>query len=187
MQDCTSLQTDNHASTQPLSFYRPDALPAAQPTVSKHWRHIDCIRITRIYQQISLSEIRLSSWLYACYKWFYCIVLVFVIFALRWLYDVHAMWPNNVECFCWGSVLCRLCVALGRWEFCISIKPGSSAQCSPGGKQRCVGLRQQVWWADHCGICEVVWHGRMWRGTSRVDQTDHVHRRNWSDQWRTRD
>jgi len=30
----TSLQTDNHASTPLLSFYRPDALPAAQPTVS---------------------------------------------------------------------------------------------------------------------------------------------------------
>jgi len=30
------LQTDNHASTSPLSFYRPDAHPAAQPTVSKH-------------------------------------------------------------------------------------------------------------------------------------------------------
>ena len=30
------LQTDNHASTPPLSFYRPDALPAAQPTASKH-------------------------------------------------------------------------------------------------------------------------------------------------------
>ena len=40
MQVCTSLQTDNHASTPPLSFYRPDALPATQPTVSKHWRHI---------------------------------------------------------------------------------------------------------------------------------------------------
>jgi len=38
MQDCTSLQTDNHASTPPLCFYRPDALPAAQPTASKHWR-----------------------------------------------------------------------------------------------------------------------------------------------------
>ena len=38
MQVCTSLQTDNHTSTPPLSFYRPDALPAAQPTVSKHWR-----------------------------------------------------------------------------------------------------------------------------------------------------
>jgi len=36
MQVCTSLQTDNHASTPPLSFYRPDALPAAQPTASKH-------------------------------------------------------------------------------------------------------------------------------------------------------
>ena len=36
VQVCTSLQTDNHASTPPLSFYRPDALPAAQPTVSKH-------------------------------------------------------------------------------------------------------------------------------------------------------
>jgi len=27
MQVCTSLQTDNHVSTPPLSFYRPDALP----------------------------------------------------------------------------------------------------------------------------------------------------------------
>ena len=36
MQVCTSLQTDNHASTPPLSFYRPDTLPVVQPTVSKH-------------------------------------------------------------------------------------------------------------------------------------------------------
>ena len=36
MQVCTLLQIDNHASNPPLSFYRPDALPAAQPTVSKH-------------------------------------------------------------------------------------------------------------------------------------------------------
>jgi len=28
MQICTSLQTDNHASTLLLGFYRPDALPA---------------------------------------------------------------------------------------------------------------------------------------------------------------
>ena len=33
---CTSLQTDNHASTPPLCLYRPDALRAAQPTSSKH-------------------------------------------------------------------------------------------------------------------------------------------------------
>jgi len=30
MQVCTLLQTDNHTSTPPLSFYRPDALLAAQ-------------------------------------------------------------------------------------------------------------------------------------------------------------
>jgi len=36
MQVCTLLQTDNHASTPPLSYYRPDALPAVQPTASKH-------------------------------------------------------------------------------------------------------------------------------------------------------
>jgi len=36
-QVCISLQTDNHASTPPLEvFYRLDALPAAQPTASKH-------------------------------------------------------------------------------------------------------------------------------------------------------
>ena len=39
-QVCTSLQTDNHASTPPLSFYRPDALPAAQPTASMHWKQL---------------------------------------------------------------------------------------------------------------------------------------------------
>jgi len=33
---CTSLQIDNHTSTSPLSFCRLDALPAAQPTASKH-------------------------------------------------------------------------------------------------------------------------------------------------------
>jgi len=37
MQVCILLQTDNHASTPPLMFvYKLDALPAAQPTASKH-------------------------------------------------------------------------------------------------------------------------------------------------------
>jgi len=36
MQVCTSLQADNYASTTLLGFYRPDALPATKPTVSKH-------------------------------------------------------------------------------------------------------------------------------------------------------
>jgi len=36
MQVCTSLHTDNHASTPPLSFYTLHALTAAQPIASKH-------------------------------------------------------------------------------------------------------------------------------------------------------
>ena len=33
------LQSDHyHQQTNTQLFYRPDALPAAQPTVSKHWR-----------------------------------------------------------------------------------------------------------------------------------------------------
>ena len=36
---CTSLQTDDHSNTSSLNFYRPDAFPDAQPTVSKHGRH----------------------------------------------------------------------------------------------------------------------------------------------------
>jgi len=34
MQVCTSLQTCQYPTTE--VFYRPDALPAAQPTASKH-------------------------------------------------------------------------------------------------------------------------------------------------------
>jgi len=46
MQVCISLQTDNHGSTSLLKFfYRPDALPAAQPTVSKHWLLNSCMYI----------------------------------------------------------------------------------------------------------------------------------------------
>ena len=36
-----SSRQDNHTSTPWLSFFcRPDALPAAQPTASKHWKQI---------------------------------------------------------------------------------------------------------------------------------------------------
>jgi len=34
---CTSLQRDNHTNTPSLNFYRPDALPDAQPTVLMQW------------------------------------------------------------------------------------------------------------------------------------------------------
>ena len=63
MQVCTSLQTDNHTSTHHSVFYRLDALPAAQPTASKHWRHfvdsvkcMKCFWISYIYDSYVLGE-----------------------------------------------------------------------------------------------------------------------------------
>jgi len=38
---CTLLQTDNDNNTPSLNFYRTNALPGAQPTVSKHWRQLE--------------------------------------------------------------------------------------------------------------------------------------------------
>jgi len=37
---CPSLQTDYHANTSSLNFYRLDVFPDAQPAVSKHGRQI---------------------------------------------------------------------------------------------------------------------------------------------------
>jgi len=37
MQICTTPQIDNHTNIPSLSFYRLDALPATQPTASKHY------------------------------------------------------------------------------------------------------------------------------------------------------
>ena len=55
---CTSLQTDNHVSTSPLIFYRPDALPVAQPTASKHWRQllVCMICVWLLYKDLAVSS-----------------------------------------------------------------------------------------------------------------------------------
>ena len=60
MQVCTSLQTDNHTSTPPLSLYRPDALPAAQPTVSKHI-NVQCVFSRPTALQL-LAQMKKKRW-----------------------------------------------------------------------------------------------------------------------------
>ena len=65
---CTSIQTDNHASTSPLSFYRLDALPAAHRTASKHWRQIK--RTTTPYDTILMQKFPRQKHLSVVYnKW----------------------------------------------------------------------------------------------------------------------
>jgi len=67
MQVCTALQTDSHASTPPLSFYRPDALPAAQPTASMHWRQV-CYYIPLIGNIIWPIDLCHLQWLWMTLK-----------------------------------------------------------------------------------------------------------------------
>jgi len=58
VQVCTSLQTDNHASTPPLSFFTAFYdLPAAQPTASKHWRHKNFETISAYYINIYILRV----------------------------------------------------------------------------------------------------------------------------------
>jgi len=45
----TDIQTDSHTDTSSLSFYRPDALPDAGPTVSTHSRQYSRNTILLIY------------------------------------------------------------------------------------------------------------------------------------------
>jgi len=53
---CTSLQIANYTST-PITqfFYTPDAPPATQPTVSKHWGHIQDTDPERTQQHLWLN------------------------------------------------------------------------------------------------------------------------------------
>jgi len=53
---CTLLQTDNHASTSPLSFYRPDALlPPNQQHQSTECKKLELIVKTKIRESSRIS------------------------------------------------------------------------------------------------------------------------------------
>jgi len=84
---CTSLQSpDNHASTSPLSFfYRLDALPAAQPTASKHWRQLR-MRMDELIVGIGISQI---------FEWFWCS------YNHVWESFAHACQLHNISTLCW--------------------------------------------------------------------------------------
>jgi len=59
---CTSLQTDNHASTPPLSFFRPDALPAAQQRQSTEGNlNIIVVRANSKFQFVGAAVSKIHS------------------------------------------------------------------------------------------------------------------------------
>jgi len=61
MQVCTSLQTDTTPAPHYSVFYRPDALPAAQPTASKHQSKEIMLHVLRLAEsQLNTSLERFS-------------------------------------------------------------------------------------------------------------------------------
>jgi len=57
----TSLQTDNHASPHQSIFYRSNALPDAQPTMSKQWRQLTTTKMKILIADSSIW------WRFSCY------------------------------------------------------------------------------------------------------------------------
>ena len=89
MQVCTLLQTDNRANTSPLKFfYRPDALPAAQPTASKHWRQNSVIISCQAY--VARGD---SAVLLLCRRPCIC----WVSESMRWIADLFSWKPLRGE------------------------------------------------------------------------------------------
>jgi len=63
-------QTDNHTSTSSLNFYKPDALPDAQPTVSK--RGMEVVNLLHLCVILySIFRCSLRSLFFCCL--FYCV------------------------------------------------------------------------------------------------------------------
>ena len=98
---CTSFQTDNHNNTSSLNFYRPGALPDAQPTVSKHWRHIELYMEQRRKPAVWLGKnARISDDCILSYRSNYL--------------EVNSKTVSNEASLCWASSLgcqCTCCWA----------------------------------------------------------------------------
>jgi len=60
---CTSLQTDNHTNSSSLNFYRLDALPDAQPAVSKHWRQMFLYIYCALLSPANVPSVLWRCWL----------------------------------------------------------------------------------------------------------------------------
>ena len=80
MQICTLPQTDNHASTPPLSFYRPDDLHATQPT--------NLVKISPVDPDVTGLEVRPVT-----LRWLQCMVL-----GTCWNIDSHHLKLCHFSC-----------------------------------------------------------------------------------------
>jgi len=126
MQVCTSLQTDNHVSTPPLSFYRTDALLAAQQTASKHWRQ-DTHTRRRITERQDVHRARPHPHL--CYTCVVAYCLNIVQWSKRWQWYIE------------GGLQCLIAVAsvIKQGNFVISTTSGRRCSEVVNETAGCIG------------------------------------------------
>ena len=123
MQACTSLQTDNHASTTPLSFLQAACPSATQPTALKHWRLLmEICSWSCGYLMVPTP----MNWLCDRRWWKICWHSVILNSHIRWL------WVITGGCC---VVLISLLDALS--QFLIAVADGSLQRCCAYSRVSC--------------------------------------------------
>jgi len=109
------LQTDNHSGIIPVNFYRPHALPGAQPTVSEHWRHSDLFVRKLLSKSHHTSNVLLQ---YLAKYLTYFTVACGLVFGTTLFIGVGILW----HC-CQGDHSPRHCEILKTYSLTASLPP----------------------------------------------------------------
>ena len=102
--------TDYPTNNSSLSFYRPDALPAAQPTASKHWRHKEKeVKLKlELLRKVSFGWIKrtnkIRNFITMKLELFYGSVAFSALTLLVLHQEQH--WPVKIERWGVGGVIC---------------------------------------------------------------------------------
>jgi len=159
---CTSLQTDNHASTSSLNFYRPDALPDDQAAVSKHCTL--CIQrslSTRVYVLVCCVQLVISRDLCSCELFCCKVVLVMLTVAVgkkpesRNIHGLKVcgvlfLFVNALDVYLTDTV-CSLKISRmisARIKFSDLTKSAVWFSDSDEGDRWCGSISNGGWWAD---------------------------------------
>jgi len=114
MQVCTSFQTDNHASTPPLSFLQAGC-PSCHPTNS----------VKALKDKRTNDDNTQPTYYASCFhsiKWNSNISLVSLCLSVRWWQKIPLTWNPHTQTQCHSS--CGFVVRVLQWE-----NPGTVAKC----------------------------------------------------------
>ena len=119
---CKSAPSFRQTASHHSVFYRSDALPAAQPTASKHWRHVNWDYICssskfRAFLAVSVS----NALVMLC--WLQVVTCRRTLTQPRWRSWINRWWRWWIHEYCsrWVSDLIALCITAVSNSFCTSL------------------------------------------------------------------